>query len=175
MRCPSVSIADLFRRYTIDFAVVEDNGFQAWLLPELRKRPEITGPVIGHRTGRNKTDLEHGIPRLRYELEAGSWIIPSGDAASRRFATILQTELAAFGWHDGRLRGAGEHDDTVVALWLIEVAIAHAEDLRARGPDEEIVTLADLGLEIPPVHFGDWRDDDRLEEQEGRWRRSEGW
>jgi hypothetical protein len=167
--------ADLFPRFGISLAMVEENGFQEWLLPELRKRPEIRGFVYGHRTGRNKTDLEHGIPRLRYELEAGMWIFPGGDAASREFGATLRAEFGAFGWHDGRLEGKGEHDDTVMALWLAVRAIAYAEELLGRPPAVEIVTPADLGLDIPPVRIGNWDDDDRLEAQQRRLDRRDGW
>jgi len=54
--------------------------------------------------------------------------------------------MSAFGWTDGRLAGLGDHDDTVMATWFVELAIRYALDLLAAAPTEEIVTLEDLGI-----------------------------
>ena len=54
--------------------------------------------------------------------------------------------MSAFGWTDGKLRGLGEHDDTVMAAWFVELAIRYALDLLALAPTEEIVTLEYLGI-----------------------------
>jgi len=154
-------LCDLFRRYAVDLAVVEDNGFQHWLIDELRKRPEARGRLVGHRTGQDKTDFAHGVPRLKFELLAGSWVMPSGDPESRGFARVWQTELAAFGWRDGRLEGAGEHDDCVIASWLVEVAVRLVDEFIAGAPVEEIITGEELGF--TRVRIGQDPEADRLD------------
>jgi hypothetical protein len=138
---------ELTVRHRVLLGLVEDNGFQQWLLDALREHPETKGHIFGHRTGPNKGDRRDGIPRLRLAFDAGSWIIPSSDAASLRLARQLQAELGAFGYRDGRLGGVGEHDDMVIAAWLVELAILWLEDLRRQPPEEEIVTGEDLGIE----------------------------
>ena len=45
-----------------------------------------------------------------------------------------------------RSSGLGDHDDTVMATWFVELAIRYALDLLAAAPTEEIVTLEDLGI-----------------------------
>jgi hypothetical protein len=139
-------ICDLFKRYGATIGLVEDNGFQRWLLEALWKRPETRHGMFGHTTGLGKTDLRDGVPRLKLELQAGSWVMPSGDAEARRFARTWQTELAAFGVRDGRLAGVGEHDDTVIASWLIELAVRHVELHIALPPEVEIITGEDVGI-----------------------------
>ena len=73
-------------------------------------------------------------------------VMPSGDAEALRFARTWQTELAAFGVRDGRLAGVGEHDDTVIASWLIELAVRHVELHLALPPEVEIITGEDVGI-----------------------------
>lgn len=139
-------ICDLFTRYGVAIGLVEDNGYQRWLLEALWKRPETRHGIFGHTTGLGKTDLRDGIPRLKLELQAGSWVMPSGDAEALRFARTWQTELSAFGVRDGRLAGVGEHDDTVIASWLIELAIRQVELHLALPPEEEIIRGEDVGI-----------------------------
>jgi hypothetical protein len=144
-------ICDLFTRYGVAIGIVEDNGFQRWLLEALWKRPETRHAIFGHTTGLGKTDLRDGVPRLKLELLAGSWVMPSGDAEALRFARTWQTELAAFGIRDGRLEGVGEHDDTVISSWLIELAVRHVELYFALPPEAEIIRGEDVG--ITPVRI----------------------
>lgn len=146
-------ICDLCVRHRVVTGLVEDNGFQQWLLDALRKRPESQGRVFGHRTGSNKADARDGIPRLALSFRAGSWIIPSGDPPSLRLARVLQAELGAYGYQDGKLTGVGEHDDTVIAAWLAERAVAWLDELIRLAPTEELVTAEDLGIER--VRIGD--------------------
>ncbi len=146
-------LCDLALRYRVLAGVVEDNGFQQWLLDSLARRPETQLKFIGHRTGSNKGNLQDGIPRLVLAFKAGSWVIPSGDAASLRLARQFQTELGAYGYQDGRYAGAGEHDDMVIAAWLTECAILLLEEIFRQPPAEELVTMEDLGIER--VRIGD--------------------
>lgn len=144
-------ICDLTVRHNVVVCMIEDNGVQQWLIDALRRRPETWDRVYGHRTGSNKGDMQEGIPRLALAFRAGSWIIPSGDALSRQIARILLAEFGAFIFLNGRYAGVGEHDDTVVAAWLVERAIARAIEA-LNTPQVEIVYAEDIGIE--PVRIG---------------------
>ena len=140
-------VRDLVVRHRVLRCVVENNGFQQWLIDELWGLPETRRRVEGHRTGLEKGDLRDGVPRLAHEFEAGRWVVPSGDAHSLRMARVFQAELGAFGYRDGRPAGAGEHDDTVIAAWLVEMAIRSLEEEARRLPVWEVVTMEELGIE----------------------------
>ena len=149
-------IRDLVVRHRVALGVVEQNTFQRFIVDELERWPETHGRIFGNTTGRGRADPRDGIPRVKLSLLAGSWVMPCGDAMSRRLARIWQTELGAFGWRDGRLTGVGEHDDLVVASWYVELAILFLDELLAKKePDWELVSLEDLG--IKPYRIGeDW-------------------
>jgi hypothetical protein len=144
-------LTDLCVRFHAHLGIVENNGFQAWIFEEFRKRPE-TSVILPHTTGREKTRYPDGIPAIKLALMHGLWVMPNGDQASHRFAKTWQAELSAFGWKDGRLKGLGEHDDTVMATWFAELAIRQLLVLLAEAEADDIVTMADLGIE--PVYIG---------------------
>ena len=147
-------VRDLVIRHRALRCVVENNGFQQWLIDELSLDSALRGRIMGQHTGLAKGDLRDGIPRLAHEFQAGRWIIPSSDAHSRQYAQILRTELGAFGFRDGKPMGLGEHDDMVIAAWLVERAIQSLIDEVNAMPTWEIVTAEDLGIER--VRIGDW-------------------
>jgi hypothetical protein len=148
-------VRDLVIRYRVLRCVVENNGFQQWLIDELSLDPALRDRIMGQHTGLAKGDLRDGIPRLAHEFQAGRWIIPSGDAHSRQYAHILRTELGAFGFRDGRPMGLGEHDDLVVAAWLVERAIQSQIDQANALPTRETGIGEDMGIER--VRIGeDW-------------------
>jgi hypothetical protein len=140
-------ICDLVVRHGVLFGVVEENGFQRWIVDALARRPETRRHIFGNTTGRGRADLRDGIPRLKLELLAGTWVMPCGDEASLRLARHWQTEFGAFGWRNGRLEGVGENDDLVVASWYVELAIERVRKQLALQEVEEIVTGEDLGIE----------------------------
>jgi hypothetical protein len=140
-------ICDLVVRHGVLFGVVEENGFQRWIVDALARRPETRRHIFGNTTGRGRADLRDGIPRLKLELLAGTGVMPCGDEASLRLARQWQTEFGAFGWRNGRLEGVGEHDDLVVASWYVELAIERVRKQLALQEVEEIVTGEDLGIE----------------------------
>jgi hypothetical protein len=73
-------------------------------------------------TAQNKYPLDKGIPGLRILLENGKMTIPRGDAISIALSDIWIEECISFGFVDGKLQGAGAHDDTVMAWWLASEA-----------------------------------------------------
>lgn len=144
----------LARAYDFDLAIVEENGFQKWLLAEVKKDASLNSRVLGHRTGQEKSDFESGVPALRIAFENKLWVIPVDHDKAAEYALIWQTEMAAYGWKDGKLTGVGEHDDTVMATYFIERAVRTIEEWlrKASEAEEEIVTGEDLGIER--VHIG---------------------
>jgi hypothetical protein len=139
-------VRDLVIRYDVPRCVVENNGFQQWLIDELELDPALQGRIMGQHTGLAKGDLRDGIPRLAQEFQARRWIIPSGDAHSRQYATIFRTELGAFGFRDGKPMGLGEHDDMVIAAWLVERAIQSLIDQAMATETWEMVSAEDVGI-----------------------------
>jgi hypothetical protein len=137
--------------YSVDMAVVEDNGFQKWLFQESRRYTETAGKVISHRTGQEKADLDEGVPALKLAFLNGLWELPVGDQESAGFFAWWQAEHAAFGWKDGKLQGVGDHDDTVMATWFVERGIRTLQQWLGHAHDDEIVYGEDLGFE--PVHI----------------------
>jgi hypothetical protein len=145
---------DLAIRYDVNVAFIEDNGAQRWLVRELQKRPG--GHVFyGHTTDRTRSRFDaDGIPILAYALLHGRWVVPSGDEESREFARIWQAELGAFGWRNGRIEGVGEHDDTVIASWLAELAARMVDRFLDESQGPEIFFMEDLFPGWKPVKIG---------------------
>ena len=168
-------VRELCSSYDVTLGIVEDNGFQAWLLQALRRHPETAHRVFGHTTGMERSSLAEGIPSLKLALQAGLWVVPCGDAESAALALEWQEELAGFGWRDGRLATAGAHDDLVLATWLLERGVRLAMKLLAGAPREEVVTGEDLGIEryriSPELDAADrrWADADPDELRYRRW------
>lgn len=146
-------LAELCDRYNVDLGVVEQNSFAAWLLEELRARPETRGRFLGENTGQEKTDFRVGVPGLKMAFLERRWTMPTGDVESHRFAQQWQAEFSAFGWKDGKLEGLGEHDDTVIATWYVERAIRIYERWM-NEPKDESGDREDLGIEW--VRIGDY-------------------
>src|SRR5207249_4627540 len=65
-------------RYDPQLIIVEENGFQSWLLGEIKKDGLLNARVYGHRTGHEKSDFTSGVPALRISLENGLWVVPCG-------------------------------------------------------------------------------------------------
>ena len=140
-------VRELYASYDVTLGIVEANGFQRWLVQELGRHPETAGRVFGHTTGMERSSLAEGIPSLKLALQAGKWAVPCGDPESAALARAWQEELAGFGWRDGRLASAAEHDDLVLATWLLERGVRLAMQLLAGAPREEVITGEDLGIE----------------------------
>jgi hypothetical protein len=173
---------ELAAMYGARLLVIEDNGFQRYIIDALHDCPELFGRLLPHTTGARRASLDEGIPALKLELIEGRWIMPCGDAASRHLARTWQGELGSFGWQDGHLRGTDDHDDLVLASWFVEVGIRLLVNLDRRPPREEIITGEDLGIrryQVSPewdaeeARLGPFRvEEDELEmiERILRWR-----
>lgn len=146
-------IRDAIVLYNIDLLIVEENGLQRWLKTELDKFPETARAVLGHTTGQEKGDFSTGVPSLKIGLANRMWQMPTGDEVSHDMFKVWQTEMAAFGWKDGKLQGLGEHDDTVMAFWFLDRAIRLVDQWVTQPPTEEIIYGEDIG--IMRVRIGD--------------------
>jgi hypothetical protein len=154
-------IRDICRTFDPDLVVIEQNNFQKWLKQHLMNYPETATRVFGHTTGVEKQTLEEGIPGLKLALENDLWTWPTvgGPAepghSAEEFVAELRNELSAFGWQDGKLGGVGEHDDTVMSLWLTERAIRIvSEYMPKEGGD--VVYGEDVFGEDFRVNLGDY-------------------
>lgn len=133
--------------YEVDLGVIEENGFQKWLFTETTKHPETAGKLIGHRAGREKTNLAEGVPSMKLDLLQHFWAFPTADDEAKRLGAIWQSEMSAFGWKDDKLQGVGEHDDTVMAWWFLTRAKRELQQWLAAQPAEQMVSGEDVGIE----------------------------
>lgn len=156
------TIRALSGMYQIDLGVIENNSFQRWVRAELAKYPETATTIVGHQTGAEKQSLQDGVPSLIIGLQNGLWIFPTGGdpildpmaAQAQEFARIWVSEMNSFGWLNDKLQGVGEHDDTVMATWLLDRACRIVSTLTQTGPPQRYVSLNDLGLNR--VKIGDY-------------------
>jgi hypothetical protein len=65
----------LTQRAFKSIVVVEDNAAQDYILQWVTEKD--TFPIMGHCTGKNKTDPHFGVESMALEMAQGMWIIPS--------------------------------------------------------------------------------------------------
>jgi len=140
--------------FNVAIGIIENNSFQRWVRSETEKYPETAGKILGHQTGAEKVTMKDGVPMLTLPISQRLWTIPSGDERSKEFATIWQSEMNAMGYVNDKLQGVGEHDDTVMAFWLLERAVRMVNTLLQQGPTEQYVSMDEVGLQ--PVKIGNW-------------------
>ena len=116
------TIRSINSNFNPDILVFETNGFQKIFADECLKE---NIPVIEHKTTTNKYDLKEGLPALSVLFETGKIKVPIGDLHSREMKDVLFTELASFGYTDKGLQGTGGHDDCVIALWKLVIALKY--------------------------------------------------
>ncbi|MCA9547204.1 MAG: hypothetical protein KC613_22535 [Myxococcales bacterium] len=109
------------RKYDADLVFIEANQMQVLFSAELQRTTDL--PVKPFVTGADKRSLTRGVASLRPLFENGKWGIPRGDRESIEATDVLLGELKDFAVVDGRLEGVGNHDDTVMALWICDQAV----------------------------------------------------
>lgn len=125
--------------YDPSLIFIESNAMQQVYTDEMRRTTDL--PVkefVTHAT--NKNPLDKGIPSLRILLENRKLVIPRGDALSRQLTDVWIEEASQFGFVDGKLQGAGSHDDTVMAWWLASEAKKQGGFSFAIGDEESEAT-----------------------------------
>lgn len=121
-------LKELNIRYSPRLIFVESNQFQKVIVDMARDLTDL--PVKEFVTTRRKNQLEEGVPSLRILFENRKFRIPRGDEYSIEKTQVLVRELQAFGFAEGKLQGIGEHDDTVMALWIANEAVKEYEGMK---------------------------------------------
>lgn len=70
-----------------------------------------------------KHHIDRGVPSLRISLENRKWRIPRGDENSIELTDIWMGEMMAMSWQNGQVISVGDHDDTVMAMWMTDTAV----------------------------------------------------
>lgn len=70
-----------------------------------------------------KHHIDRGVPSMRISLENGKWRVPRGDEYSIELTDIWMGELMAMSWQNGQVISVGDHDDTVMAMWMCDTAV----------------------------------------------------
>lgn len=110
----------VFGNFRHDIIVVENNQMQQYFVDEgLRNNL----PVQPHTTGVNKYDLDKGLPSLAIIFDQERFVLPRGNEKSISIIDELVSQLISITWtEDGKLQGAGEHDDMVMSLLMAVIA-----------------------------------------------------
>lgn len=111
------------------------------------QRKGISSQVSG-----NKNALDKGVPALRMLFENAKVRIPWAKE-TRETVKVWIDEMQSFGWADGKLQGVGAHDDTVMAMWLCDQAIAYGSSFSYDFGDQAAKDAANVDL---PDY---WEDD----------------
>ena len=153
-------IKDAAQRYNPTLIFAEANQMQRIFSDELIRTTDL--PVRPFVTGRQKNQIEVGVPSMRILFENRKMRIPRGDEYSRQVTDVWMSEMQAFGWLDGKLQGVGEHDDTVMALYMCEMAIRAGGFSFTFGDDDDtkVSTLErDILLEEREAEDADLRNE----------------
>ena len=102
-----------------DLIMLEANQFQQIFVEEADRQ---NLPVVGHNTNTNKYDMKEGVPGLALTFERNKFRFPRGDKLSQDATDLMASELGSIAYTDKGLQGVGEHDDTVMCLWISDVA-----------------------------------------------------
>lgn len=109
------------RLYDPFMIFLEANQMQSIFGDELIRETDL--PIQKYTTGVEKHSLEKGVPELRVLLENGKFRIPRGDKDSVEKTDILIEEMGGMTFLEGKVQSVGEHDDTVMALWIANQAV----------------------------------------------------
>lgn len=124
------------KRYGVQLCHVEANQMQRVWTDELKRTTDA--PVRAFTTlATNKYPLDRGLPSLRILVENQKMVLPYAGAQDRKVIDTFVEEASQFGFVDGKLQGAGEHDDMVMAWWLAEEAAKLGGFSFSMGEEEE--------------------------------------
>jgi len=132
-------------RYRPVHVKIEKNAFQRWLEQEAAKALRDV-PITGHVTGKEKSDPRDGVAGLALLMERGLLSIPRGlsdeekragvkawESEAVKATDVLVQELNGMTWKAGKVESVAKHDDTVMALWLCNMAISEGKKERGIG------------------------------------------
>jgi hypothetical protein len=146
------------KRYDADLIFIESNQMQRVVGDDLIRLTDLPikkfnttgrGKGLKHPTtntvSANKNTLEGGVPVLRVLLENQKFRIPRGDARSVELTDQWISEMKSFTWLEGKLKGVGGHDDTVMALWIADQAVRSGGFSFSTGAEkDDAASLAEL-------------------------------
>ena len=125
-----LTLRQLSERFKPFKIIVESNGYQRLVVHAAQQLEGV--PVEGHNTGREKHKVDTGIPGIAVRMEQGKYIIP-WDKASKENSKPGMRKLVdglsrlVYG-KNGRLEG--HTPDSVMSLWMCELAIQEMEKRR---------------------------------------------
>ncbi len=103
---------------------IESNQYQA-VLPDTVKEGSAL-PILNYQTGVEKHTEDVGVPALRIKFENGKYDFPYDEShkmTKDRVDKLLKELNSLATDEDGKIISTAAHDDTVMALWLAEIAI----------------------------------------------------
>ena len=128
-------IIDMNTLYEPSLVIIEDNQMQRIFGDELIRTTDVPVKKFTTRSD-NKNSWQHGVPGLRILLENAKLRLARGCPDAIRATDVYIEELTSFGWINGRLQGASEHDDCVMSLWLAMEACKVGGFKFSFGPNE---------------------------------------
>ncbi len=136
-------IKDMAVKYSPVLIYVEANAMQRVWSEELIRTTDL--PIKPFHVGNNKNRLSVGVPSLRVLLENEKLRLSRSTPEAIDATDIYRDELKRFGWFQGKLQGAGAHDDCVMSLWIaIEATRDAAFKYHLPGQDD----LGEISREV---------------------------
>ena len=114
--------------YRPQYLVFEQNAFARWFLQDPRfslwdRKHGVR--VIGHTTGRNKSDPNYGVQTLAHPFEFGRIRLPWGDPDAIASMKLLIEEATNFPF--------GTYTDLMMALWFLAYNFPKMHPMNAAG------------------------------------------
>jgi len=106
-----------YDRFNHEAIMVENNAYQESMIEWMRELGRKDVPIVGFTTGKNKLDLNIGLPSLAVEMQNGAWAIPR---ANKHDPTCMCNDCI---WiNELRSYPIGETSDIVMAQWMAKEA-----------------------------------------------------
>jgi|TARA_R100000995_G_C3475502_1_gene120707 hypothetical protein len=121
------NISKIASIYNPEKIMIESNGFQRLVAHAARDVEKL--PIATHHTGNERNHAQIGIPGIAVAMEKGLYEIPFSDTAkdnTRPGTRDLVKGLTQLMW-DGKGKLEGHVADTVISLWMCELAIEERE------------------------------------------------
>lgn len=143
-----LELIDAFRVHKHQLICVENNAAQDAIRQWALEKGQASMPLVPFTTGSQKAHPEIGLPGMNVEFENGSWVVADLEHGPDCLCAwcIWKMEL--------RTHPVGVTADTVMASWLAREAARALTAGVCQPQGEEIVTMADMGLER--VKIGDY-------------------
>tara|TARA_Y100001963_G_scaffold104634_1_gene144284 strand:- start:980 stop:1951 length:972 start_codon:yes stop_codon:yes gene_type:complete len=125
-----LTLRQLSERFKPFKIIVESNGYQRLVVHAAQQLEGV--PVEGHNTGREKHRVDTGIPGIAVRMEQGKYVIPWDKTAKENSKPGMRKLVDGLSrlvyGKNGRLEG--HTPDSVMSLWMCELAIQEMEKRR---------------------------------------------